>query len=594
MYSSMWRGSGNGGGGSVDYSRVVEKIAVIPSVETATVGKVYMYMGESNATYTHGYIYECVATQTASDVAFSGSIITSWSVADFVAYLQEGGSAYNEVTHGTLTYDASGGLWDLVGYDANGIKVLSFHEYTEDLEDFGCVFESSTHQDGDNCTFTMTTTESGKKWKRLDVQPAGGSGGGAVDSVNGKTGVVVLDATDVNALPDSTKYVASASWTIDSSTYVMTLQLKDQDNNNLGQAQTIDLPLESVVVNGSYDSTNKKIVLTLQNGNTIDIPVADLVNGLQTEITAQNKLDADLVDDSTSTNKFVTASDKTTWSGKQDALVSGTNIKTIDGNSVLGSGNLELSTYLTYPAGWTTNSTTKAFCDGIAADTTAVKGKAYLGEVTCSDLPASISNAEVVVEIMDGTTAQDKKIVLSLKSGNVAPYAWQYVYWDNGTNVSGWQTWATAAQGAKADTAVQPADLATVATTGAYSDLSGTPTIPEPIQVSTLPTASADELGNIYQFTGTTDATYTNGYFYKCVSDGQQPATYSWTQVNVQPSSGGVSDVTVNGTSVVSGGVAAITCATIDDTSTSSLTATWSASKLNTTIGNIESLLAAI
>lgn len=36
---------------------------------------------------------------------------------------------------------------------------------------------------------------------------------------------------------------------------------------------------------------------------------------------------------------------------------------------------------------------------------------------------------------------------------------------------------ATAAQGALADTAVQPADLATVATTGAYSDLTGTPTL---------------------------------------------------------------------------------------------------------------------
>ena len=59
-------------------------------------------------------------------------------------------------------------------------------------------------------------------------------------------------------------------------------------------------------------------------------------------------------------------------------------------------------------------------------------------------------------------------------------------------------------------------------------------------------------------------------------------------------SGGGVSDVTVNGTSVVSGGVAAITCATIDDTSTSSLTATWSASKLNTTIGDIETLINAL
>lgn len=55
------------------------------------------------------------------------------------------------------------------------------------------------------------------------------------------------------------------------------------------------------------------------------------------------------------------------------------------------------------------------------------------------------------------------------------------------------------------------------------------------VQVSTMPTASATELDNIYQFTGTTDANYTNGYFYKCVSDGQEPATYSWTRVDVQP-----------------------------------------------------------
>jgi len=37
--------------------------------------------------------------------------------------------------------------------------------------------------------------------------------------------------------------------------------------------------------------------------------------------------------------------------------------------------------------------------------------------------------------------------------------------------------YATAAQGAAADTAVQPGDLATVATTGAYGDLSGRPTL---------------------------------------------------------------------------------------------------------------------
>ena len=123
----------------------------------------------------------------------------------------------------------------------------------------------------------------------------------------------------------------------------------------------------------------------------------------------------------------------------QATLVNQSNIKSVNGNSLLGSGNLELSTYLPYPAGWTTTGTTKAFCDNIAADATAIGGKVYLGEVTFSDLPASMSNAEIVVEIMAGTTAQNKVIVLTCTSGNSAPYMWKYTYWNNGTDVSGWK-----------------------------------------------------------------------------------------------------------------------------------------------------------
>ena len=66
------------------------------------------------------------------------------------------------------------------------------------------------------------------------------------------------------------------------------------------------------------------------------------------------------------------------------------------------------------------------------------------------------------------------------------------------------------------------------------------------IQVDTMPTAAVSELGKIYQFVGTTDANYTNGYFYKCVSDGQDPATYSWTQTDVQPQAGGLPSQTGN------------------------------------------------
>ena len=59
------------------------------------------------------------------------------------------------------------------------------------------------------------------------------------------------------------------------------------------------------------------------------------------------------------------------------------------------------------------------------------------------------------------------------------------------------------------------------------------------LQYSTLPTASAELEGKIFEYTGATGGGLTHGYFYECVSDGENPATYSWQQTNVQPSSGG-------------------------------------------------------
>ena len=109
---------------------------------------------------------------------------------------------------------------------------------------------------------------------------------------------------------------------INGTTYVITLSLKDVDGNVIS-TDTIDLPLESVVVGGSYDAVNKKIVLILENGNTVDIPVGDLIAGLQTEITSQNKLASDLVDDTNSGNKFVTTSEKQAWNAKYDKPVGG-------------------------------------------------------------------------------------------------------------------------------------------------------------------------------------------------------------------------------------------------------------------------------
>ena len=107
---------------------------------------------------------------------------------------------------------------------------------------------------------------------------------------------VPTSASDINALPNTTKYAAAIDLSINSSTYVMTVQLKDQNGDNIGSSDSIDLPLETMVVGGSYDSTNKKVILTLKNGETVEFSVADLVSGLQSELSTENKLNPAFID----------------------------------------------------------------------------------------------------------------------------------------------------------------------------------------------------------------------------------------------------------------------------------------------------------
>ena len=51
-------------------------------------------------------------------------------------------------------------------------------------------------------------------------------------------------------------------------------------------------------------------------------------------------------------------------------------------------------------------------------------------------------------------------------------------------------------------------------------------------QVPDLPQPSVTEVNNIYQYTGPTNNTYKNGYFYKCIFNGTD---YEWVNVLVQP-----------------------------------------------------------
>lgn len=274
-------------------------------------------------------------------------------------------------------------------------------------------------------------------------------------------------AADVSALPVSTKYGSALSVSIDNSTYVITAALKDQNGDTLGSAQTIDLPLETMVVGASYNDNTKKIVLTLKNGTTVDFSVADLVSGLQSEITAQAPLSADLVDDTNTTNKFVTANDKITWSGKQDSI---SDLQAIRSGASAGATAVQ-------PADLATVATSGSYSDLTNKPTIPA------AQVN-SDWSASSGVAQILNKPTLGTMAAETASDYT-KTAGLSSVALSGSYADLSntpsiptktsdlTNDSGFLTQHQDISG-KANTA----DLATVATSGSYADLTNKPTIP--------------------------------------------------------------------------------------------------------------------
>lgn len=170
-------GSGSGGG-SVDYSRVVEKSATIPTASEQTLSKVYMYTGDTNETYTHGYIYECKATPVYSDsttfepATISGTVVTETNNALSALAGQYIHGDVTSIASGTLTFDSEGNLWIFYGYDSENTEVGHFQLYQEDYEDAGFTF-TGTPQNNDVVAFTCTITQTSSiyYWERIDVQP---------------------------------------------------------------------------------------------------------------------------------------------------------------------------------------------------------------------------------------------------------------------------------------------------------------------------------------------------------------------------------------------------------------------------------------
>ena len=120
-------------------------------------------------------------------------------------------------------------------------------------------------------------------------------------------------------------------------------------NTDAGIQET-DIPLS-----GIFDPTNYVSVATFTAytastdtalGNKADTTamtqaISEAVSGKADSSTVET-LSGTVTAHTSDSTIHVTSSDKSTWSGKQDALVSGTNIKTINNESILGSGNISI------------------------------------------------------------------------------------------------------------------------------------------------------------------------------------------------------------------------------------------------------------
>lgn len=98
--------------------------------------------------------------------------------------------------------------------------------------------------------------------------------------------------------------------TVNPLTYILTATLLNKDEEEIA-SQSIDLPLEEMIISIDYDSETKEIIFELKSGEVRRVPVGDIISGL-VDIDTFNNAIADLED---AINKL-----QTDISNKQDKI----------------------------------------------------------------------------------------------------------------------------------------------------------------------------------------------------------------------------------------------------------------------------------
>ena len=190
------------------------------------------------------------------------------------------------------------------------------------------------------------------------------SGEGAVSSVNGQTGEVVITADSLNVY---------------NKTEIDTALNGKQGKLSVGYPLTLD-ELNNLALAPEGYATKEELATkqdSLVSGHNIKtINGQDVLGQGNIEISGGGTVDSELSETSENPvqNKVIT----TALNGKQDSLVSGTTIKTINGNSILGEGNIEITggtvdtTMSDTSENAVQNKVIKSYVDGLVADINSV------------------------------------------------------------------------------------------------------------------------------------------------------------------------------------------------------------------------------
>lgn len=140
-----------GGGGSVDYSKTVQKTTTMPTADSSNAGDVYMYTGATDANYTTNYIYENITTTTSSSASATQTVGSGLSNISVDIDILESFTGWTTDNSLQIFYTADG--WSV---DTTSLGVT----YT------------GTPSVGDAITITYTAEVNTYAWTRVDVQPA--------------------------------------------------------------------------------------------------------------------------------------------------------------------------------------------------------------------------------------------------------------------------------------------------------------------------------------------------------------------------------------------------------------------------------------